>query len=292
MPRCARLLMPLALLVLMTPAEASPQVRVYAADGRELHVGSVVSAGTLTNGVCSFAQDTAVTVIASTATPHDVSVSADSACRLVVTAIDSAVATASVNLYGHRVKVDRTDSARLAGDAGDAAVERVAGVGAEAGQSEPREYVGGMWVYDPADPDANPVYIDGATVRFTVDEVRGTVRHLSFVYGSCSGSLTDTVDTTGGVAGTLPCWFERQHDGPDHVTYVSGGTYAKFVGPVAVDRRELRTIVQITAATHLIRLCDAGALPPYWTARCAGAIHIGVEVAGGGAPAPNAVTAR
>lgn len=272
MPRCARLLMPLALLALTTPAHASPEVRVYAADGRELHVGSVVAHGSGGDGPCESVTGTALRVVARRDTSFTVELSRDDTCDVVVTAIRS-LATVGVNQAGGRPKADRTPHGTGTDAAVDAATAGLAGL-PDAGEVTTREFWSTLTVFhEPADASAI-VYTDESHMQYLEDTRRRSVSALQMIGGRCSGSLVETVYAISRPTMNLPCWYERTTNGPRQVGFVSGGTYAKYAGSVAVDSRELRVGVNLYPGEDWMTwLCDGGDLPPGWTLYCSGAFH-------------------
>lgn len=260
-----------AALPALTPltANADGGVRVVAADGRVLGVGSVVETGSRSGDDCTF-QSEGVTMLADVGVPSGVVLATDDSCRLVVSAISAEAPLASAALTQSTPKVYDTTSASPAAagapvgaSAANAAVDSVG----TAASTQTVDVQATQIVYDEAGVQE---YRDTISAQYTRNRRSRTVGGVAMYDGACERSwLDENVVFTPYANEVLSCFFKPIENGPAEIAFVGGGTYRKAVAGVEIDRRKLTETFAATYTSITARWCSTGgSLPVGWSSFC------------------------
>jgi hypothetical protein len=275
------------------PAHAAADVSAFAADGRQLFVGSIVSEGTRSGDRCTFSDDT-VTVVADSATDSVIRLAVDGACRLVVTNLSPTASTSSVDLGGVRYTAPKTyetsatpagagpgvgvevagQAPAIAGSATDdalaavnAAVDLAVDAAATAAANVKVDVQAVQIVENESGTQEYRDYVAAQYVKNTKNKTVGTLEPYD---GACEGSYVDENVLYGPYANDiLSCFYKETYNGPSRVGFVSGGTYRKSIATITIDQRKLTETFQATSSGPTVRSCSTGgALRTGWSSTC------------------------
>ena len=263
------------------PAHASADVTAVTLDGRTLAVGSVVSEGTRSGDLCTFADDSVI-VMADYATDSSISLAVDDGCRLVVRALGTSIPTSSsVGVRYTAPKVYETT-----GSSSGSGVGTISGIGSVGGLVGTEDPV--AMILDAAATAAATTKVDVQAVQIIYNEagvqeyrdyvavqyVRNTRTHtvgtMEPYNGSCEGSYIDENVLYGPYANDiLSCFYKETANGPSKVGFVSGGTYRKGIATITVDQRKLTETFEATYSGPTKRVCSTGGtLRTGWSSTC------------------------
>lgn len=258
---------PAVLLAALTcaPAHAAAPVAVTV-DGRALRVGDVVAHGRVTPGGCAFDP---VVFLAHGVTTQSVTLTADAACALAVTALRSTPVT--VMSYEESPKVDETttDTTSTSTSVDVGQVTATAG-GLVAGLATTDVMQVGLdqTVYDESGLEQ---YADSINAQYVRNTKTGDVSALEPTDGFCKGNTEDDVINQFANVHTTEihdCYYKTTVNGPAHVAFVTGGFYRERYLTYERDARALTEKFDAYRSGYVAYSCLAGTLPAYWSHHC------------------------
>jgi len=264
MPRRPAAFAVLLAALLSVPARAVAPVAVTA-DGRALHLGDVVARGRLTPAGCAFDP---VVFEAYGVTARSVTLRADAACRLTVTALRNA--PVDVVSFQQTPKVDETgtDTASTSAIGLEQPTVTAQRLLAGASTSEVMQVGLDQTVYDETGLEQ---YADSINAEYVRNKRTGDVSALEPTDGFCKGSTEDDVVTQILNVRTTEihdCYYKTTINGPAHIAFVTGGFYRERYLVYERDARALTEKFDAWRDGHVAYVCLAGTLPPNWSHHC------------------------